>query len=300
MLSYFGCITCANADQPKPWQMNLQDAATPRMEALTHMHDFLLIIIAIIGLIVIVLLGYTLIRFREQRNPHPSHTTHHTMLEIMWTTIPALIVLLIAVPSVKLIYEFDRSVDSDITLKVTGHQWYWSYEYEGSDIAFDSRMIPGEDLKAGDLRNLDVDNRVVLPVGKIVKFHITSADVIHAFAVPAFGIQKNAIPGRINETWVQLTKEGVYYGQCWAICGVNHGFMPIVIEVVSHDKYDAWVKKNTPAAEENTATTPHPDTPQKGTPTDSSKQNSAPHAASPGATPQNMTQHTLSTNTKKI
>lgn len=235
------------AAHPKPWQMNLQDAATPRMEALSSMHHFLLIIISIIALIVVVLLGYTLFRFRESRNPTPSTTTHHTMLEVIWTAIPALIVLLIAVPSVQLIYEFDRSVDSDITIKVTGHQWYWSYEYEGRDISFDSRMIPKEELKSGDIRNLDVDARLVLPVGKVVKFHITSADVIHAFAVPAFGIQKNAIPGRVNETWVQLTKEGVYHGQCWAICGVNHGFMPIVIEVVSPEKYDAWIKEHAPA-----------------------------------------------------
>ncbi len=232
------------AAHPEPWQTQLQRAVTPRMEAISHMHNFLLVVIAFIALVVTALLLFVVFRFREKKNPEPSITTHHTMLEVVWTAIPALIVLAIAIPSVKLIYEFDRSVDADMTIKVTAHQWYWSYEYEGQNISFDSRLVPGEELKATQKRNLDVDNRLILPVGKTVKFHITSADVIHAFAVPSFGIQKNAIPGRTNETWVRVDHKGIYYGQCWAICGANHGFMPIAVEVVSQEKYDQWLEKN--------------------------------------------------------
>lgn len=245
LLSLLVTPFCVFADKPRPWQITLQDAATSRMHAITHMHDFLLWVIGLIAFIVMALLGYTLWRFRASKNKIPSSTTHHTMLEIIWTTIPALVVLAIAIPSVKLIYEFDRSVDADITIKVTGHQWYWSYDYEGKNISFDSRMIPEKDLQKGQIRNLDVDHRLVIPVGKTVKFHITSTDVIHAFAVPSFGIQKNAIPGRVNETWVRADKEGVYYGQCWAICGVNHGFMPIAVDVVSEEKYKEFLEKHT-------------------------------------------------------
>ncbi len=234
--------TCLAA--PESWQVHFQKAVTPRMEAITHMHHFLMIVITLIALFVVLLLFYVTYRFRAKKNPTPSKTTHNTLLEVIWTTIPAIIVLAIAIPSVRLIYDFDRSVDADMTVKVTGRQWYWTYEYEGQNVAIDSRLIPQNELKPGQLRNLDVDNRLVLPVGKTVKFHITSADVIHGFAVTPFGIQKNAVPGRINETWVRVDHEGVYYGQCFSICGANHAFMPIAIEVVSAEKYAEFLKKN--------------------------------------------------------
>lgn len=233
------------ADQPKPWQLGFQDPASSKMSALNDMHNFLMVVITFIAVFVIALLSYTIYRFSEKRNPVPSKTSHNTLLEVIWTTIPALIVLAIAVPSVKLIFKYDQSVNADLTIKVTGHQWYWTYEYEGANINFDSYMVQDADLKEGQLRNLDVDNRLIVPAGKIVKLHITSADVIHAFAVPAFGIQKNAIPGRINETWFKVDKPGVYYGQCWAICGIKHGFMPIAIEVVEEEKYKQWLDAKT-------------------------------------------------------
>lgn len=246
MARVFACFACMGgvlfASQPENWQMHFQKASAPRMEAIEHMHTFLLLVITFIAIVVTALLLYSIFRFREKKNPIPSKTTHNTLLEVIWTTIPALIVVAIVVPSVKLIYEFDRSVEADLTIKVTGHQWYWSYEYEGKNIAFDSYMVPENELKPGQLRNLEVDNRLFVPAGKTVKLHITSMDVIHAFAVPSFGIQKNAVPGRINETWFKVDRPGVYYGQCWAICGAKHGFMPIAIEVVPEEQFNSWLK----------------------------------------------------------
>jgi len=263
LLGLLALVIPASASHPEPWQLNLQKAVAPRMEAITQMHNFLLIVISFIAVVVTVLLIYTVVRFREKKNPTPSKTTHNTLLEVIWTSIPALIVVAIIVPSVKLIYEFDRSIDADITIKVTGHQWYWSYEYEGKNVSFDSYLLPEKELKADQKRNLDVDNRLVVPAGKKVKLHITSADVIHAFAVPSFGIQKNAIPGRINETWFKVDQLGIYYGQCWAICGPRHGFMPIAIEVVEEEKFDSWLKSK--ASETNE---PH----KNSTPTKSKNQ----------------------------
>lgn len=246
LFTLLGFMNPVFADKPKPWQIGFQDPASTKMVALENMHHFLFVIICFVAVVVISLLVFVIFRFHEKRSPTPSKTTHNTLLEVIWTAIPALIVAVIAVPSVKLIYDFDRTVEADLTIKVTGHQWYWSYEYEGKNVGFDSYLIPDNELKPGQMRNFEVDNRLVVPAGKIVKLHITSADVIHAFAGPSFGIQKNAIPGRINETWFKVDKPGVYYGQCWAICGVKHGFMPIAIEVVQEGQYNTWIASKTP------------------------------------------------------
>lgn len=236
----------AETGQPKPWQMNFQEAATPMMAGINDMHNLLLIIIAAIALVVGCLMSYVIWRFRASKNPIPSTTTHNTMLEIMWTFIPVVIVVMITIPSVKLMYEMEKPHDPDMTVKVIGKQWYWTYEYpvkEGKTLSFDSRMIETKDLKPGQLRLLEVDNRMVVPVGTTVQLIITAGDVLHSFAVPALGIKKDAVPGRINETWLRIEKEGVYYGQCSELCGINHGYMPIAVHAVSKADYASWLQK---------------------------------------------------------
>jgi len=245
-LLFFTSSSMAATGQPKPWQMNFQEAATPMMAGIAHMHDFLLIVITIIAIIVGCLLTYVLWRYRASNNPIPSTTTHHTMLEIAWTFIPVIVVAMIMVPSIKLLYEMEKPHDPDMTVKVIGKQWYWTYEYpfkEGKTISFDSRLIDDKDLKPNQLRLLEVDNRMVVPVGTTVQLIITAGDVLHSFAVPSLGIKKDAVPGRINETWFRIDKEGVYYGQCSELCGVNHGFMPIAVQAVSKDEYTLWLAK---------------------------------------------------------
>lgn len=247
MLSFLLCpMSMANA--PKPWEIGFQPAATPVMEGITSLHNFLLLIIFAIGLLVFLLIAYVIVRYRASANPIPSKVSHHTLIEIIWTMAPVLILIMIGIPSLKLLFFSDRIEDADLTIKAIGHQWYWSYEYPDDDIHFDSMMIQDKDIQPGQLRLLEVDNRVVVPAGKAVRLIVTSEDVIHSFAVPSFGLKKDAVPGRLNETWFKTEKEGVYYGQCSELCGVKHGFMPIAIEVVSQEKYDDWVKsRKTPA-----------------------------------------------------
>lgn len=241
----------ANAT-PLPWQMNLQPAASPVMEQFTHFHNALLIIIFAIAIFVIALLCYTCWRFSANRNKIPSKTTHNTFLEIIWSVIPVAIVMAIAVFSLKTLYFADRVEKSEMTLKVIGYQWYWGYEYaDYPGLAFDSYMVPDKDIKPGQNRLLEVDNRVVLPIDTNIKIQTTSADVIHSFAIPAFGIKKDAIPGRLNETWVKITKPGTYYGQCSELCGTGHGFMPIAIEAVTKEEFAAWVAQKTQKRAEN-------------------------------------------------
>ena len=171
----------------------------------------------------------------------PSKTSHNTLLEIIWTGVPVLILVVIAIPSFKLLYFADKAVEPDMTVKVQAHQWYWSYEYPDQQIAFDSNMIAESDLQEGQLRLLDVDNRLVVPVGKKVQVLVTTSDVMHSFFIPSFGVQIYGTPGRINETWFQVEKAGVYYGQCNQICGLNHSFMPIVVQAMEQAEYDAWL-----------------------------------------------------------
>jgi len=234
------------ASQPEPWQMGFQKAASPMMEGIASMHHLLLIVIITVACFVILLLAYVIYRFRTKKNPIPSTTSHHMLLEVVWTLIPVMILVIIGIPSIKLLFALDRPQDAQITIKVIGHQWYWSYEYPTKDplktITFDSYMIEDKDLKPGQPRLLEVDNRVIVPLDTTVRVLVTSTDVLHSFAVPSLGIKKDAVPGRINETWFRIAKEGVYYGQCSELCGVRHGFMPIAIHAVSKEQYDEWLK----------------------------------------------------------
>lgn len=237
-------VAVADSGEIRPWQIDLQEAASPVMERITDFHNLLMVIITLITLFVLGLLLYVAVRFNEKANPRPSATTHNTTLEVLWTAIPVLILVVIAVPSFKLLYFMDRHHDPDMTLKVVGHQWYWSYRYpDHGDFGFDSVPVDEGNLKPGQPRLLTVDNAVVLPVGANVRVLQTSDDVIHNWAVPAFGLKLDANPGRVNETWVRITREGRYYGQCSELCGVNHFFMPIVVEAVSKDAFKAWVEK---------------------------------------------------------
>lgn len=234
--------TTAFADQPHPWQINFQEAASPIMNELHHFHHFLLIIVTAIVAFVIFLIIYVAIKFNAKANPIPANFTHNITLEIIWTVIPIIILIIIAVPSFRILKMAEHSPKPDLIIKVVGSQWYWSYSYpDNNGIEFDSRMVETKDLKPGQLRLLEVDNRIIVPQGKVIKFLITASDVIHSFAVPALGIKTDAVPGKVNETWTKIDKKGVYYGQCSELCGVNHGFMPIAIEVVSEEEFNNWV-----------------------------------------------------------
>lgn len=233
----------------KPWQLNFQEPATPVMEQLYDTHTLLLWIITIICAFVLSLMVYICLRFRRSANPIPSRNTHNAKLEVIWTAIPILILVVIAIPSLRLHYFMSKVVDPEMTIKAVGYQWYWHYEYpDHGGFGFDSYMKKDAELKEGEPRLLTVDNRVVVPVDTNVRVLTTAADVIHAWAVPAFGVKRDAMPGRLNETWFKATKEGTYYGQCSELCGVGHGFMPIVVDVVSKEAFEAWVVSQKAAA----------------------------------------------------
>ena len=237
----------ASAGQPEPWGLGFQDAVTPTMHNIVWFHDVILLpVITIITLFVVGLMGYAMWRFRESRNPVPSRTTHNTLVEVLWTAIPTVILVLIAIPSFRIMYENDRIEQADLTLKTIGRQWYWSYQYpDQGDFEFDSSIVPDEEIDAskGQLRQLSVDNPVYLPVNKNIRVLFTSSDVLHAWSLPAAGIKLDNVPGRINETWMRIEKEGVYYGQCSELCGTGHGYMPIEVRAVSQEDFDAWVEK---------------------------------------------------------
>ena len=244
VMSMVGAAGTALANEPHPWQMGLQDAASPVKHLMDSFHSLLTVIITLIVIFVAGLLAYCVVRFNAKANPVPSKTSHHTLLEVAWTVLPVVILIIVAVPSFKLLYVAERVPQADMTIKVTGRQWYWDYEYpDQGNIAFSSYIIQDADLKPGQRRLLEVDNRVVVPVNTTVRMLVTAGDVIHSWAMPAFGVKKDGVPGRINETWFKAEREGVYYGQCSEICGTNHGYMPIAVEVVSKDKFDAWVAK---------------------------------------------------------
>ncbi|MGU3496561.1 cytochrome c oxidase subunit II [Xanthobacteraceae bacterium A53D] len=232
----------AGMGQPSDWQIGFQGSATPVMESIHSFNTFLLIIISAIVLFVTVLLAICVVRFNEKANPVPSKTTHNTAIEVAWTVVPVLILVAIAIPSFRLLHLQLHTPEPDMTVKVTGHQWYWSYEYpDNGGFGFDSLMVQEKDLKPGQPRLLAVDNEVIVPVDKTVRLHVTSADVIHSYAVPSFGVKIDAIPGRLNESWFKATKEGVYYGQCSELCGRDHAFMPLAVRVVSQQEFDKWV-----------------------------------------------------------
>ncbi len=230
--------------QPLPWQMNLQDAATAIMEQVIGFHNLLLIIIILICIFVFALIGYVLYRFRENRNPVPSRRSHHTLLEVIWTAVPVLILVIIAVPSFKLLYYMDVVPETEFRIKAIGNQWYWTYEYpDFGNFTFDAFMKADEDLEEGEPRLLATDNQVVVPVDTKIRLQVTASDVIHSWAVPAFGIKIDAIPGRLNEAWFEAKETGVFYGQCSELCGRLHGFMPIAVKVVGKEEFAAWVEK---------------------------------------------------------
>ena len=232
------------AQQPHPWQLGMQPPATPVKDRLTAFHDELLVIIFLITLFVMGLLLYVIIRFRHERNPVPTRTTHNTLIEVIWTVVPVLILVIVAIPSFKLMYYMDRTPKADMTIKVTGHQWYWSYEYPDQDgLKFDSNLIEEKDLKPGDRRLLSVDNPLVVPVGATVRVQVTGIPegVIHSWFMPSFGVQEYAVPGRLNESWFRVNAAGTYYGECNQICGVNHSRMPIEVKAVEKPAFDKWL-----------------------------------------------------------
>jgi len=231
----------AQETQPWPWQIGFQAAASPTMERIAALALALNTIIIVIFIMVAALVTYVAWRFRASRHPHPAQWTHNTPLELAWTAIPVVILVVIAFPSFRLLYFMDRVQDADMTLKVTGHQWYWSYEYPDHGFGFDANMVQDDDLQTGQPRLLATDNQVVLPVGVPVRIQLTAGDVIHSWAMPALGIKTDAVPGRLNETWVRVDRAGTFYGQCSELCGVNHGFMPITLKAVPKEEFDAWV-----------------------------------------------------------
>lgn len=227
---------------PAPWGMGLQPSGGVIKERIASLNSLVFFIIVAITIFVLVLLAYCVWRFSADRNPVPSTTSHHTGLEIAWTVIPVLILVIIAIPSFRLLYFQDRAVDADMTISVQGRQWYWNYTYvDHGNFAFDSYPVQEADLKPGQIFKLDVDNQLVIPVGANVRVLTTGHDVIHSFFVPALGVQKYTIPGRTLETWMRADRPGVFYGQCNQICGTNHWFMPIAVRAVPRAEFDAWV-----------------------------------------------------------
>ena len=232
------------ANQPKEWQLGFQNPASDSMRDIVSFHNNLLLpIIIAISVFVLFLMLYACVRFRASANPIPSKRTHNVTVEILWTLIPCLILIVMAVPSFKILYKQDTIPKADLTIKAVGYQWYWGYEYPDENIIFDSYMIEEKDLRADQPRLLAVDNEVVVPVNKVVKVLITANDVLHAWALPAFGVKRDAVPGRINETWFKAEKEGTYYGQCSELCGIKHAFMPITVKVVSEEDYQEWLSE---------------------------------------------------------
>jgi len=244
IISSFFITIEAFADQPKDWQLGFQNPASDGMRDIVNFHNNLLLpIIIAISVFVLFLMLYACVRFRASANPNPSKRTHNVTVEILWTLIPCLILIVMAVPSFKILYKQDTIPKADLTIKAVGYQWYWGYEYPDENIIFESYMIEEKDLRADQPRLLTVDHEVVVPVNKVVKVLITANDVLHAWALPAFGVKRDAVPGRINETWFKAEKEGTYYGQCSELCGIKHAFMPITVKVVSEEDYQEWLSE---------------------------------------------------------
>lgn len=233
----------AGTGQPSPWQVNMQTPVTDVARDMAAFHTGLVWLIVGISLFVLVLLLVVIFKFSETKNPVPSRTSHNTMIEVAWTILPILILVAIAIPSFRILREQLVIPQADVVVKATGHAWYWSYEYpqDQGAFTFDSNLVEEADLKPGQPRLLAVDNEVVVPVNKVVKLQVTAADVLHAFAVPSFGIKIDAVPGRLNETWFKADREGVYYGQCSELCGARHAYMPITVRVVSEAQYASWL-----------------------------------------------------------
>ena len=232
------------ANEPVDWQLGFQKSASKTMDDIVWFHDYMLLpVITAITVFVLFLIAYACIRFRASRNPEASTTSHNTVIEVIWTLVPCLILIVLAVPSFKVLYSQDEIPKADVTIKAIGYQWYWGYEYPDENIVFDSYMIEEKDLKEGQPRLLAVDNEVFVPVNKVVKVMITANDVLHAWALPSFGVKRDAVPGRINETWFKADRTGTFYGQCSELCGIKHAFMPITVNVVTEMEYNQWLEK---------------------------------------------------------
>jgi cytochrome c oxidase subunit 2 len=233
----------SSADYPRPWQMHLQEPASPVMEKFFWFHEHLLIMCFGVSGLICLLLIYVCIRYSKRFNPVPSKCSHNTLIEIVWTVVPVIILLVIAFPSFHSLYFAEKIENTDFAIKIVGRQWYWEYHYpDHGDINFESRLIADKDLKPGDKRLLEVDNPLVLPVNKKIRLLITGGDVIHSWGVPSLGVKKDAVPGRTNEVWVSINKEGVYYGHCYELCGVDHGFMPIKIIAMKEEDFNNWLQ----------------------------------------------------------
>jgi cytochrome c oxidase subunit 2 len=244
-------VSAGWAQQPHPWQLGMQPPATPVKERIHFLHnDILMPIITAITVFVLALLGYVMIRFHHRRHPIPTRTSHNAVIEILWTVIPVLILVIIAIPSFKLMYYMDRAPDAEMTIKVTGKQWYWTYEYpDQGGLSFDSNIVEDKDLKPGQPRLLEVDNPLVVPVNTTIRVQVAGVPdgVIHSWFVPSFGVQEYAMPGRLNESWMRVENPGTYYGECNQICGINHSRMPIEVKAVSRADFQNWLaqaKKN--------------------------------------------------------
>lgn len=233
---------------PHKWQLGLQKPATPGAEMLYDFHTFLMWVITAISVFVLVLLLICIFRFNEKANPVPAKWSHNTVLEVLWTAIPVVVLVIIAVPSYKLLYYLDRTTEAEMTLKVTGNQWYWSYEYPDSNVSFEARALPDDMIGEGQYRLLETDEHVVLPVDTNIRILFTATDVIHAWTIPAFAVKLDNMPGRVNETWTRVTQIGRYYGQCSELCGIDHSYMPIVVDVVSKEDYQKWLSEKQTAA----------------------------------------------------
>ena len=228
----------------RPWEWWHQAPATPAMEQIGAFHYMLFWIMVAICVLIVALLAYVLLRYNAARNPTPSRTSHNTAVEVTWTVLPVITLVVIAIPSFRLLYHTDRATDAELTLKAIGHQWYWEYQYpDNGDFSLLSNMIPEEELQPGQPRLLAVDNRVVLPVDTTIRILVTADDVLQSWAVPSFGIKMDGVPGRLNETWARIEEEGVYYGQCSELCGINHAYMPIAVEAVSKERFAQWVEE---------------------------------------------------------
>ena len=243
LAAFAGMSAPASANKPEPWQLGFQEAATQNMSMITDFNNFLLYLMTAITVLVLGLMVYVMLRFNAKANPNPSSTTHNTLVEVVWTVVPIIILVVIAIPSFRLLY-FQRDIpEADMTVKAVGYQWYWGYEYpDHGDFAFDSLML-SDDERGDQPRLLATDTAMVVPVDTTVRVVVTAADVLHAFAMPAFGLKIDAVPGRLNETWFKAEKTGTFYGQCSELCGIRHAFMPIRIEVVSKEEFAAWVKE---------------------------------------------------------
>nr|YP_010835456.1 cytochrome c oxidase subunit 2 [Perenniporia fraxinea]WFS78689.1 cytochrome c oxidase subunit 2 [Perenniporia fraxinea] len=248
MLKYFSILNILYNDAPQPWQLGFQDSAAPGFTGIVELHNTIFFYLVVICIGVFWALGSIMYYFNTKKSPIAyKYLNHGTLIELIWTITPAVILIAIAFPSFRLLYLLDEVISPTVTIKVVGHQWYWSYEYSdyinvsGESIEFDSYMIPDSDLELGQFRLLEVDNKVVIPTDTHIRLIITAADVIHSFAVPSLGFKVDAVPGRLNQTSILAERTGTFYGQCSEICGVYHGFMPIAIEAVSIQDYLAWI-----------------------------------------------------------